>query len=53
MIFFNVGMRIYVQKTDRDDLKAAMLPIETLARQELSASSATLTESGWKTPLQS
>jgi two-component system, OmpR family, sensor histidine kinase CssS len=44
LIFFNVGLRIYVQKTARDDLKAAMLPIETLARQELSASSATLTE---------
>lgn len=45
LIFFNVGLRIYVQKTNRDDLKEAMLPIETLARQELSASSATLTES--------
>lgn len=45
LIFFNVGLRIYVQKTNRDDLKEAMLPIETLARQELSSSSATLTES--------
>ena len=45
LVFFNVGMRIYVQKTDRDDLKAAMLPVETLAHQELSTSSATLTES--------
>lgn len=45
LLFFNVGMRIYVQKTARDDLKEAMLPIETLARQEFSASSATLTES--------
>lgn len=45
LIFFNVGLRLYVQKTNRDDLKEAMLPIETLARQELSASSATLTES--------
>ena len=45
LVFFNVGMRIYVQKTDRDDLKAAMLPIETLAQQELSTSSANLTES--------
>jgi two-component system sensor histidine kinase CssS len=45
LIFFNVGLRIYVQKTARDDLKEAMLPIETLARQELSDSSATLTES--------
>ncbi len=45
LLFFNVGMRIYVQKTDRDELKEAMLPIETLARQELSDSSGTLTES--------
>lgn len=45
LVFFNVGMRIYVQKASRDDLKAAMLPIETLAQQELSTSSATLTES--------
>lgn len=45
LLFFNIGMRIYVQKTARDDLKAAMLPIETLAQQELSTSSATMTES--------
>ena len=45
LLFFNVGMRIYVQKTARDELKDAMLPIETLARQELSDSSGTLTES--------
>ena len=45
LLFFNVGMRIYVQKTARDELKDAMLPIETLARQELSDSSGTRTES--------
>ena len=45
LLFFNVAMRLYVQKTARDDLKAAILPIETLARQELVTSSATLTES--------
>lgn len=35
LLFFNIAMRIYMQKASRSDLKAAMLPIETLARQEL------------------
>ena len=36
LIFFNVSMRVYVQKTFRTELNAASLSIEKLAKQELS-----------------
>lgn len=45
LLFFNVAMRIYVQKTDRSDLKEAMLSIKTLAEQELGTGEETMTES--------
>jgi len=44
LLFFNIAMQVYVQKAARNDLKEAMLPIETLAQQELNDSNGTLTE---------
>jgi len=46
LLFFNVAMQIYVQKEARNDLKEAMLPIETLAQQEFQGSSGSLSSSG-------
>lgn len=45
LLFFNVAMQLYVQKEARNDLKEAMLPIETLAQQELQSSAGSLTTS--------
>lgn len=45
LLFFNVAMQIYVQKEARNDLKEAMLPVETLAQQEFQSSAGSFTAS--------
>lgn len=44
LLFFNIAMQIYVRSSARSELKNAMLPVETLARQELTDSTRTLSE---------
>lgn len=45
LLVFNIAMRLYVQTTARSNLKTAMLPLETLARQELTDRTGTVSES--------
>jgi two-component system sensor histidine kinase CssS len=45
LLFFNIALQIYLQKEARSELREAMLPIETMAQQELQDSAGTLTES--------
>lgn len=44
LVFFNLTMKLYMGNVVRADLTNAMLPIETLARQELTDSPGPLTE---------
>lgn len=42
LLFFNIAMRIYMERAAVDDLKEAVLPVETLAQQNLGESGAPL-----------
>jgi signal transduction histidine kinase len=40
LLFFNIAVQVYVQKTDRGDLKETISLVETLSKQELGGSRA-------------